>query len=656
MSAGRRLSSPRSWLYLPGPALIDFGFAVAYGLAVNGEEWTEPLRSRFCLSDIMIRIASLSLFALILGFAQLANAVPFVTIPERPQLEIGEVLEFPVEPRLTMALELLKSKKLDEAIALLRAFVTDIPGSAPGHELLGAALVLSGRTDEGLHELQQSVKVDLKQSSAYTKIGDVHLLLGDAIAAMAAFRQAIAIAPNDRLAHQRIGLLLDEQHQVREAITHYELGLQGAPSDYLGIKLDLARLYVQTGHSSKAVSLIERLVPDSLQSAPAHLTLGHAYLTEQALDQAIHQYELAVKLDPNMTDALLALGGSYRQKGLHAQSVATLNQFVAAKSDQPTGYYQLAETYLAMKAYDNALAQFEKAKSISKNPQFVLRRMADVYLQQNQMEKAIPIYKSLAEAKDATAREYDSLGSAYQKNLQLAEAEHTFRRMAEQFSADPFAHYRLGLFYGYVRKSDRAVAELERALTLKPNDPVILKALSNAYHQRGDFTNAARTAEQLAAMLPNDMEQKAYLAVMYDAVGRRSEAETLYRAVLTSNPKHLLALNNLAALMTQEGKLNQALALGEQAVAIAPADPHVLDTLAWTHHKLGHHAEALKLLGGVESLASDSPTMLYHLGAVHAAMDHPAEARQFLKKALALSVKFPGAHDARALQKALAGR
>lgn len=604
----------------------------------------------------MTRIVSLLLLASMLGVPQLAVAVPFVTLPDRPQLELGEVLEVPVEPRLTTAMQLLKENKLDEAIQLLQAFVTDVPGAAQGHELLGAALVLKGRIDEGLRELQEAVKVDPKQSSAYTKIGDVYLLKRDTVGAMAAFRQAIAITPDDRLAHQRIGLLLDEQHQVREAIEHYELGIQGTPPDYLGIKLDLARLYVQTGQGSKAVGLIGRLVPDSLQSAPAHITLGHAYLAERTLDQAIHQYELAVKIDPKMTDALLALGGTYRQKGLHTQSLSTLNQFVAAQSDQSAGYYQLGETYLAMKEYDKALLQFEKAKSLSKSPQFVVRRIADVYLQQKQPDKAIPIYRALTDAKDATAREYDLLGSAYQQSSQLAEAERTFQHMVERFPRDSFAHYRLGLFYGYVRKSARAVAELDQALSLSAGDPVILKALSNAYHQQGDFEKAARIAERLTSLLPNDMDQKAHLAVMYEATGRRSEAENLYRSVLTTNSEHLLALNNLASLLTVGGKLDQALELGERAVAIAPTEPHILDTLAWTHHKLGHHAEALKLLERVVALSSDNATILYHLGAVHVAMDHPTEARQLLQRALALSGKFPGVNDAKALQKALASR
>ena len=582
-----------------------------------------------------------------------AFGIPTQAFPVVPQLELGDVMIAPMERKLAEALQLVRTNRLNEAIPMLRTLLKEVPGSAPGHELLGATLVLKGQIEEGMRELQEAVKIDPKQSSAYTKIGDVYLMKGKKSEAMAAFRMAIDITPQDRRAHQRIGLLFDQAHKAKEAIEHYELGLEGTPPEYVGIKVDLARLYVQMGQGEKAITLIKNLVPDSFPNGVAHLTLGHAYLQQQLLDEAMHQYELAAKCDPKINDALLALGGIYREKRRHSDSVEILNRFIVAQPNQSAGYYQLGETYIAMKEYDKSLVQFQKAKSRSKNPSLIVQRIADVYLQQNQASKAISIYKSIIGSKGATVRHYDLLGTAYQQDMQLKEAEQTFKQMVKLFKQDAFAHYRFGLFYGYVGKLDESISELEKAQSLKPDEPATLKALSNAYYKKGLARKAVETAGRMVTLLPDDLDQKAHLAMMYEADNRAEEAEELYRVVLAKDPKHLVALNNLAALMTEAGDLNQAVLLGKQAIAIAKNEPHILDTFAWARHKQGQHADALKLLEHARTLSLTDPTILYHLGSVHAAMEHRDEARRFIKQALSLSTSFPGVDDAKTLEKSL---
>lgn len=582
-----------------------------------------------------------------------AFGIPTQAFPMMPPLEVGDVVIAPTDKKLTEVLQLVRTHRLNEAILLLRTLLKDAPASAPGHELLGATLVLKGQIDGGMRELQKAVNIDPKQSSAYTKIGDVYLMKGKKIEAMAAFRKAIDMTPQDRLAHQRIGLLLDQARQTKEAIEHYELGLQGTPSEYIGIKVDLARLYVQIGQGKRAISLLSKLVDDGYQNGAAHLTLGHAYLQERLQAEATHQYELAAQFDPKMTDALLALGGIYRENGRHADSIAFLNRFVTAQPNQSTGHYQLGETYLSLNEYDKSLVHFEKAKLRSKNPSLIVQRIADVYMLKNQSDKAISLYKSVVDSTGATIRQYDLLGTAYQQNMRLKEAEQTFKRMVKLFQQDAFAHYRLGLFYGFVKKVDQAINELEKSRSLNPDELGTLKALSNAYYKKGLAHKAVETAGRMVALLPEDLDQKVHLAMMYEADHQADEAEKLYRAVLSKDSKHLVALNNLAALMTKIGDLGQAVSFGEQAVAIAPNEPHILDTLAWARHKQLRHADALKLLEQAKALSLGNPIILYHLASVHAAMDHRGEARHLIGRALSISSSFPDVDDARALERSL---
>ena len=107
--------------------------------------------------------------ALVLGASYAVLAVnPSIALPVAPldpqrDMDLGGV-RLPPPPReadpLKSALDLVNAKKYDEAITRLRTFLKDHPNSAPGHEILGAALALKGNTDDGLKELQRAVALD----------------------------------------------------------------------------------------------------------------------------------------------------------------------------------------------------------------------------------------------------------------------------------------------------------------------------------------------------------------------------------------------------------------------------------------------------------------------------------------------------------------
>jgi tetratricopeptide (TPR) repeat protein len=74
-------------------------------------------------------------------------------------------------------------------------------------------------------------------------VGDVLLARGDIPKAKAQFFRAIEMSPNERHPHQRLGMLFEEEKDFARAIEHCEKGLVGAPANYIGLKVNLGRLY-----------------------------------------------------------------------------------------------------------------------------------------------------------------------------------------------------------------------------------------------------------------------------------------------------------------------------------------------------------------------------------------------------------------------------
>ena len=172
----------------------------------------------------------------------------------------GEVLKAPGEAPLAEALRLLNAGKYQEAIEKVNGVLARTPDSAPAHEILGAALVMKGDVDQGFEELKKAVQLDPKQSSAITKMGDVYMARKDHKRAKESFLKAIQITPHDRRAHQRLGILYEQEGKHDRAISHYEKGIAGTPAEYVGVKVNLARLYNEKRSFAKAADLLKELI------------------------------------------------------------------------------------------------------------------------------------------------------------------------------------------------------------------------------------------------------------------------------------------------------------------------------------------------------------------------------------------------------------
>lgn len=570
-------------------------------------------------------------------------------LPAEPKFEFYQGDIPPQQVVLLQALDLLNTGKYKESIKIVENFLASNPNSAPGHEIFGAALALDGKIDEGLKELEKAVQINPRQGSALTKIGDIFIARGQWDEAEAKFNQAIQIAPGDERAHQRLGIIYDRKGETKKAIEHYEKGLVGTRPEYVGIKVDLARLYLQTREFQKSVDLLKNVTPPASKNTAAHITLGAALLGLGKKDEALQEFKIARDLEPQNEKSRFSLGIGYREKGDLTQSLEELKQVVKIKPKWADGHFQLGETQFKMGDYEKAVQSYAKAQELGMDSAFARKRTADAYLAQKRFSDAIAIYRDLLKSKGPSPQMYDLLGSAYQVSGQMNLAEQTFQEMEKKFPQNAFSSYRLGLFYGFVKKYDQAISQLQKSLTLIPGDPDILKALSLAYSGKGDRPKALEYAEKVAKARPENLEDQFYLAAVYQDAGRNKDATRVYREILSKKPDHAFALNNLAGILSEGGQLDEAQKLAQKAASLTPENGMILDTYGWILFKKKNNREALKALEKSASLMPNHPAILYHLGAVHHAQGNKAEAKKNLEKALTLSQDFKEASEARKL-------
>jgi tetratricopeptide (TPR) repeat protein len=574
-------------------------------------------------------------------------AVLFMPVPRAAAIEdlrslgnataLEDAPEDAVTGRLREALRLMEQGSFDAAFEMVQKALAEEPNSAPAHEVLGVLLILRDRFDEGIRSLRRAVQIDPRQSSAITKIGDVFLARGDLEAARAQFQLAVGINPANRWAHQRLGLLNEREGDYPAAIRHFEQGLIGTPTNYLGIKVNLGRLYNMSRQFDKTEQLLRPVVAAQCDVPAAHLVLGIAYLGQANTHAALRCLEHARRLESRPENISLALGIAYREAGELLLSRQELEAALRARPGWPQAQYHLAETLLSLKEVSRAIELFKTASAGHTNQTAIANRLAEVFISLDQPERALETYQSIRDRGAADLRTYDGMATLLQLRGRISEAEALLREAVGKFQDHAFALYRLGLHHAYTTDYPRAIEALERARKMAPSDPRILKALSLAEYRRGNLALSIEHARRLLEVIPRSVEDRFYLASLLDQDHQTAAAASLYHEILQEAPSHVASLNNLAALRLRTGPLTEAVALAQRAADIAPQVPAVLDTLGWVLCRAGNIAGAREALEKAVAAATNNATYRYHLGVVYQRSDMPARALEELELALKLT-------------------
>ncbi len=111
------------------------------------------------------------------------------------------------------------------------------------------------------------------------------------------YRRAIQIAPDNRTARQRLGLILVDETQFQDAVEHLEVAWQADPDNTTTHKA-LGLAYVWVGELEKAQPLLQD-VKDIVQELN---TWAWWRGTQQQMEQSLNAYRMSLLLEPDQPD------------------------------------------------------------------------------------------------------------------------------------------------------------------------------------------------------------------------------------------------------------------------------------------------------------------------------------------------------------------
>ncbi|MDN3514997.1 MAG: tetratricopeptide repeat protein [Candidatus Brocadia sp.] len=462
--------------------------------------------------------------------------------------------------------------------------------------------------------------------------------------------------------------------------------------DFLGCSGITAKHGNQPTLSNKNHSLSAR------EKAYSYFCAGYFSLLDRDWENAANSFEKALQLDSSSVRTIQHLATCYFQLGKNEESINYIEKLAKIKPDEFSVYYTLATLYETVGKYQKAIEAYEHArrcKTTKLDYVFLadtLYRLANLYMNENMMEKGIECYQNMFEMKlvSEPVKIYYEIGQKYFEKNDIKKALEYFLKAKE---ADPklsFASFYLTLCYDALNDYDNAVKEAKSFLEKEPDNWVMHLALSEIYGKTNNESKRGEEIEKTKALLKNSIaagskNPKEYflmcqiyrnqrkieeaiaviedmklipldketmrdvyflLANLYYEDQKFDRVEEELRMTLKFDPEFHEANNFLGYFFVENNKnLDEAIQLINKALKAQPRNGAYLDSLGWAYYKKAH-AEGRddylimalqKLLEAVQLM--EEPDIYEHIGDVHYSLGHWDEAVEVWGKAQSLYKK-----------------
>jgi protein O-GlcNAc transferase len=209
------------------------------------------------------------------------------------------------------AINMCHAREWPKAIRLLRDLIAYEPQHFDALHLLGSALVQSGRAKDGAEALEQAARVKPNAPALWINLGSARQVVGEFEAAIAAYKRAVELQPDNPDANHRLCMALADFDRPEEAVPiakSFTARKPGSSESWTTLGLIELRL----GLDSDAVESLGKALAlrDTNNLALRSLALHH--VSRGRYEAAVPLLDKAVTRMPDDMDLLHALATSRR--------------------------------------------------------------------------------------------------------------------------------------------------------------------------------------------------------------------------------------------------------------------------------------------------------------------------------------------------------
>ncbi|CAD5246243.1 Tfp pilus assembly protein PilF [Bosea sp. 62] len=318
---------------------------------------------------------------------------------------------------------------------------------------------------------------------------------------------------------------------------------------------------IEAGGAERRAACDESLTGEFNRAVRADLLASRGWISEaeNALNEALRDFDAALKAVPNHLAALRGRAHTLSELGRHAEAAALIERAMVLGG---------RATLLA----DRALLR-ERAGNIA-------GARAD-------LDDAIALDPSNSWARGTRGRFRQDEG---EHEAAVADFDAALALEPEVTSY----HYRRGLSLVALARPREAIAAFDAALRLEPTVVQVWLERGRAFEMLGHDGPALASYERALRLDSRHEASLSRRAFLLQRMGRVEDAIAAYDRLLTVQPQAAFGLNNRAGLLAGLGRGEEALGDLDRAIALVPDDRNALRNRAQLLLTLGRNDKALR--------------------------------------------------------------
>lgn len=507
---------------------------------------------------------------------------------------------------------------------------------------------------------------------ARTALALVQIGKGDREAALAEL-QSIASADQGTLADMALINVRLRQRDFDSALSAIAALERKQPSNPLPADLRGRVLLLKRDITNARASFEAALKRDPIYF-PSASALAAMDIAERRPEQAAQRFEAVLKADAKNVQALVALAGlKTRQKANPAEVAQLLGQAIESRPGEPTAHVLLVEHWLRQSNPKQAVTAAQAGLAANPEAPALLDALGRAQLANDEIVQSLATFGKLAvkQPKSALAQMRVADGHLRAKNPEAAEralrnaleispellvaqrelialavqakqpekALAVARAIQKQRPKHAIGHLVEGEVHIAFKDTDAAIKAMRAGLP-KQGGGLVAARLHHTLAAAGRKADADRFGDEWTKQNPKETALRTHLARTALAAGDFALAERLYREVITLNPGHLLATNDLAWLLAKTGRPG-AVEMAERALLLAPESPNTLDTLAFVLAEAGQLPRAIETAKSAVRLAPEAPLFHLTLAKLYLKANDKKSAKAELDELAKLGARFP---------------
>src|SRR5262245_8567226 len=390
--------------------------------------------------------------------------------------------------------------KTDKAIAYMKQYLEFRPDDHDTAIKLADLMVeraVSSKDLSNAHFLYERV---LREAPGRADVGrklvTLCLRLGRHADALTHAERLLKDAPTDGVLLGQVAECYLAQNRPVEARGALEKAIAHAPDNVRAYDL-LARLLSRLlNKPQEAQAVLDRLVQANPGEAEAFLVRARFLKQENRSDECMRDLDRVFALDPDNGEALVMSAEILQGRGEIRRAKEALRDAISLYPKYVQGYRSLSWLELLGGNQADALAMLERGVSVIPDSPELLTPLADLWIEQGDLERVEGVIQQLEARKDSASRVSYLRGRLLMKQGKWNDALAVLDALRTEATALPGLAVQLTLLIAgcHERRGDRdaQVEALKRSLTADPNHLGARVALANAHLSAGRFEDAIK--------------------------------------------------------------------------------------------------------------------------------------------------------------------